>query len=126
MGTRSLTFVIDDNSKVMCLYRQFDSYPSGHGRELAEMLAGSVVVNGYSSSTPKKAYNGMGCLAASIVAKLKDGIGNIYLYPTDTEDAGQDYEYHIFENKVIVKRYDGEVMFEGDYNAFKEFCDGDE
>ena len=40
MGTRSLTFVYNDNKKpIINLYRQYDGYPSGHGAELAEFLA---------------------------------------------------------------------------------------
>ena len=44
MGTRSITVVYDEyNDKpVVCMYRQFDGYPSGHGRELAEILKDRV------------------------------------------------------------------------------------
>ena len=42
MGTRSLTFVKEQNgrkvSTYVCMYRQYDGYPSGHGLELAEFL----------------------------------------------------------------------------------------
>ena len=34
MGTRSLTYVYDDysvNTPIMCMYRQHDGYPTGHG-----------------------------------------------------------------------------------------------
>ena len=33
----------------------------------------------------------------------------------------QDYEYHVFENRVVVKNPD-QVMFSGTFNEFKEFC----
>jgi len=36
MGTRSLTYVYDNKEPLVCMYRQFDGYPSGHGKELAE------------------------------------------------------------------------------------------
>ena len=39
MGTRSLTYVYDDysvNTPIMCMYRQYDGYPTGHGAELSE------------------------------------------------------------------------------------------
>ena len=46
MGTRSLTFVYDENgAKILNMYRQMDGYPSGHGKELAEFLA--PIVMGY-------------------------------------------------------------------------------
>ena len=39
MGTRSLTYVYDDNNDpIICMYRQFDGYPTGHGSELADFL----------------------------------------------------------------------------------------
>lgn len=47
MGTRSLTFMSDECGDVLvCMYRQFDGYMSGHGVELAEFLAGFPIVNG--------------------------------------------------------------------------------
>jgi hypothetical protein len=38
MGTRSLTFVYEENKPVVNMYRQYDGYIEGHGRELAEFL----------------------------------------------------------------------------------------
>ena len=43
---------------------------------------------------------------------------------TDT-DCWQDYEYHVYEDKVVVKN-PTEVIFSGDWNAFEDFCMGDE
>lgn len=130
MGTRSLTFVYENENKtgkLMCLYRQMDGYPSGHGKDLADFLVGRVVVNGYNSNTPQKASNGMGCLAASLVAELKDDIGGFYLFPTNTRKAGQDYEYHIYPNteggvNVIVKCHK-KTVFKGDTDQFLLFCE---
>ena len=31
MGTRSLTYVYENEAPIICMYRQFDGYPSGHG-----------------------------------------------------------------------------------------------
>ena len=81
MGTRSITVVYDEyNDKpVVCMYRQFDGYPSGHGRELAEILKDRVIVNGFGLNEKTKVSNGMGCLAATIVASFKTEIGGFYL-----------------------------------------------
>ena len=50
MGTRSLTVFNDEDGKeIAVMYRQFDGYPSGHGTELAEFLAGKKMVNGFNS-----------------------------------------------------------------------------
>ena len=100
MGTRSLTFVYDSykakNGKlvhrpIINLYRQYDGYPSGHGAEIAEFLAPFKVGNGLGAGDNTNFANGMGCLAAQLVAKFKDGAGQFYLYPTDAVDCGQDY-----------------------------------
>jgi hypothetical protein len=130
MGTRSLTFVYDDNRKVLCMYRQFDGYPSGHGRELATFLNGFVdVVNGIRIGDTRKIANGMGCLGAQLVANFKlvpeNGVGGFYLYPTNSKDCGQEYEYHIYEDKVVVKETydDNKKIFTGTWAEFAEFCE---
>src|ERR1700678_2046311 len=79
MGTRSMTIVIDGNSEICRIYRQFDGYPEGHGLDLAK-LCNVKMVNGIGAD--KNVANGMGCLAAQIIAGLKEGAGNIYLEPT--------------------------------------------
>ena len=136
MGTRCLTFVYDDSSTddgsaeaIMCIYRQFDGYPSGHGHELAQFLNSKTLVNGYGEQNSMEA-NGMSCLAAQLVVQLKHGVGGIYIYaPMVGRDHWQDYEYHVYETKVIVKScatvYDSghyQVIFEGTWQEFAQFC----
>ena len=53
MGTRSLTYVFDGDQPILCLYRQYDGYVAGHGREVAEFLRGNQVVNGLSLNPGK-------------------------------------------------------------------------
>ena len=126
MGTRSLTFVYDGRKKVLCLYRQFDGYVSGHGKELSEFLMSGSLVNGIpAGKTNDRFFNGMGCLAAQLVANFKVGTGNFYLMATNTKDAWQDYEYHVYDKKVVVKESDGTVLFTGTWQAFSEFCDAE-
>jgi hypothetical protein len=124
MGTRSLTFVYDGDKPLINMYRQFDGYPSGHGAELAEFLNGFDIVNGYGEVKPKLA-NGMGCLAAQMIANFKQSVGGFYIHAVTDTDCWQDYEYHVFENRVVVKN-PTEVIFEGDYGSFVEFCNEDE
>ena len=128
MGTRSLTFVYDDYTEqqpIINMYRQYDGYPSGHGAELAEFLDGFTIVNGFGERRSKLA-NGMGCLAAQIVANFKTEVGNFYLYPISAKDCGQDYEYHVYKDKIVVKSYNGNQLFSGSWAEFKEFCASDE
>jgi len=120
MGTRSLTFIYEDSypgestPKLVNMYRQFDGYPTGHGAELAEFLL-------------KTEHNGMSCLAASMIAHFKQSIGGFYIYPTDSTDCGQEYEYHISENQAEIYEtsYDGsskKEIFNGSWTEFKEYC----
>lgn len=131
MGTRSLTYVYNDNNGIVpseplvCMYRQFDGYPTGHGAELAQFLNHGTLVNGL-RLTDKNVFNGMGCLAAQMIANFKQNPGNFYLYPTVLDqDCWQEYEYHVFEDKV--KIYEGyytnnKVIFDGTWKEFEKYC----
>ena len=120
MGTRSLTFVYDGDVPVINIYRQYDGYPSGHGHELAQFLDSKNLVNGFGEQNSFEA-NGMGCLAAQLIVQLKHGVGGIYIYPVSSTDCFQDYEYHVYEDKVIVKDPTA-VIFEGTWEEFAQFC----
>lgn len=121
MGTRSLTYVFEDKEPIVCMYRQFDGYPSGHGTELAEFLNVGTVVNGLGADS-KNVFNGMGCLAAQLVAKFKDGPGGFYLHaPVLGRDDWQEYEYHVYVDRVVVKDPEN-VIFEGTWADFGDFC----
>lgn len=106
MGTRSLTYIKDqyEDNNIICMYRQYDGYLTGHGKELAEFLQDFTVVNGYSIDTPARSANGVSCLAAQLVAHFKNGIGNIYLYPTNTSDVGEEFIYTIslINNQIYI------------------------
>ena len=132
MGTRSLIVFEDDNGNyIATIYRQYDGYPSGLGKDLYDIMNGMVVVNGFSSDTPKKAANGIGCLAAQAVAGLKDGIGNVYLKSSPNsfqdllqtiDDCWAEYTYiiSVHEGKPRVHLYDGHNLeFEG---TFEDMC----
>lgn len=132
MGTRSLTFVFesykDGDVPILCLYRQYDGYPSGHGAELAEFLKGKRLVNGMSGDT-SMVFNGMGCLAASLVANFKTAAGQFYIHaPIEGRDDCQDYEYHVYADKIrVVSCYgDKEVIFLGSWEDFSAFCSAEE
>lgn len=126
MGTRSLTFVYDSNDKpLVCMYRQFDGYPSGYGKELAEFLKPLKMVNGLGVDV-RNVANGAGCLAAQMVAHFKNGPGGIYLYaPEPGADHWQDFEYHVYasDEGIRVRVTDPNTqIFEGSVEAFLQFC----
>lgn len=124
MGTRSLTFVYDnDRQAVINMYRQFDGYLSGHGLELAEFLNSfDAVVNGIPVGDERKLANGMGCLAAQLIANFKTGVGGFYMYPVSEKDCGQEYEYHVYHDRITVLTGSGEHLFTGPWQQFLEFC----
>lgn len=75
MGTRSATLFIDGNQTVCHLYRQYDGYPAGHGVDLAR-ACDVTLCNGYvGEQTAAQWANGIACLAATAVSRLKTGIG---------------------------------------------------
>ena len=127
MGTRSLTFVYEDTGDgqepVMCMYRQYDGYPSGHGAELAEFLMPFELVNGYDDNAEvNKVANGMSCLAAQMIVNFKKSVGGFYLHaPVLGRDYSQEYEYHVYEDKVVIQN-PGEIIFSGTYKEFSTFC----
>jgi hypothetical protein len=146
MGTRSLTFVYDSykmnigklvHEPIINFYRQYDGYPTGHGAELAEFLTGGKMTNGLRFGDEGKFFNGMGDLAAQLVAHFKQEAGGFYLYPVTAKDCGQDYEYHIYnidgEFKIIVMDCGYNMfglttdetyaeIFNGSLSEFVEFC----
>lgn len=133
MGTRSLTKVIEvytnENgkqikNKLINMYRQYDGYPSGMGIDLAEFLEGGKLVNGISCNETQRVFNGAGCMAAQLVAEMKEGAGGIYLYPINATDCGQEYEYEIlvdgYTSDVILKCIEvGYIDKKGNYNRGK-------
>ena len=126
MGTRSLTYVYDDyniTTPIVCMYRQFDGYPSGHGAELAEFLNSfDAIVNGIRIGETRKVSNGMDCLAAQMIAFFKKDAGGFYLYPTIlNQDCGQDYEYHVWNDKVKITCH-GDVEFYGTWQELVTYC----
>lgn len=125
MGTRCLTFVHYGEDILINMYRQFDGYPSGHGRELADFLNGFEIVDGF-DEVREKIANGMGCLAAQLIAHFKQSVGGFYIEPVNSTDCGQDYEYHVYNGRVRVLDWNRNEMFNGTYQEFKGFCESDE
>lgn len=118
MGTRSLTYVYDgrdtkNTQALLCMYRQFDGYPSGAGQEIADFAKSFTIVNGFGpgqEDAVSTIANGAGCFAAQLVARFKKHVGGFYLRTTEQDpDYGQEYEYHLFVQEgvpVQIKCYD--------------------
>jgi len=97
MGTRCLTIVYDHGKPIVNLYRQYDGYPSGHGAELAEFLGQfAAITNGISMGESRKTANGMGCLAAQLVAHFKQSVGGFYIHSVEDKECGQAWLQHVW------------------------------
>jgi len=99
MATRALIVVYDDfnDREMVTIYKHWDGYPEapGLGATLAEFLANIRLVNGLPLGDKSSLANGMDCLAAQIVAFLKEEAGDVYLQATGTRDMGEEYVYHV-------------------------------
>ena len=103
MGTRSLTTFVETykdyksgkkvKNEIVTMYRQYDGYMGGHGKDLADFLAGGELVNGFGMDD-KVVFNGMGCLSAQVVAHFKDGAGGFYLQRAN-KNSGENYRYKV-------------------------------
>lgn len=115
MSTKSKTLFIEEGKVIANMYRHWDGYPTVHGEELARFLDGMRMVNGLSLN-PGHVANGMGCLAAQVVAHLKKEPGDIYLLAPDDKMWGVDYVYKVFDvdGEIHVHVDQGSVvLFEG-------------
>ena len=123
MGTRCLTFVYNDIKQlILNLYRQYDGYPEGHGKELGEFLKGLEITNGISKETKgKRTANGMSCLAAQLVAHFKNSVGGFYIHSIESKDCGQEYEYHVSDNSItVIKNCDDKIIYQGNWKNFSK------
>ena len=122
MGTRCLTFVYNDKQPILNLYRQYDGYPEGHGKELGEFLKGLEITNGISKETKgKRTANGMSCLAAQLVAHFKNSVGGFYIHSIESKDCGQEYEYHVSDNSItVIKNCDDKIIYQGNWKNFSK------
>ena len=88
MGTRSMTYMIDEfdgKTPIISQYRQYDGYiKGGQGQDLCNFLLNRGVTNGFSQKSVLTS-NGMDDMAAQYVCYLKSDpsniTGNVYLYP---------------------------------------------
>lgn len=136
MGTRCITQVQDHGRNIVEMYRQMDGYPDGHGEELASFLRGKRLINGIPMGRDvSMCFNGLGCLAASLVAHFKTGIGSFYLQEPAApgEDPSEYYVYTVYQDenqpgaiKLRVKAGD-KIVFDDYADAFTpEACREDE
>ena len=122
MGTHASTKVQTHDGIVVNMYRHYDGYYDGHGKELAEFLEPIRLVNGIGQDTTNIA-NGMDDLAAQIVAHFKQESGGFYLIGLDRDE---EYNYTIYEKDGTIRMkcaYNGKVRFDGTPTEFLNWKD---
>ena len=103
--------------KVMVsIYNHYDGYPEGLGVTLASYLDGKKIVNGLGIERDI-VFNGLGCLAASLIAELKDEPGNVYIEDPERKHGWIDYEYYVWgddHKDIWISIFsDGDCIFVG-------------
>ena len=82
------------NKTIVDIYHHWDGYPEGLGVKLASYLDGYHIVNGLGRDDDRL-FNGIGCMAASIIAHLKERPGDVYITDRDSH-AWIDYYYYVW------------------------------
>ena len=110
-----VSFSEEPNKTIVDIYHHWDGYPEGLGVTLASYLNGYHIVNGMGRENDNL-FNGIGCMAASIVAELKDGPGDVYIEPRESH-SWIDYHYYIwgdYYKDIWISIFDGdECIFVG-------------
>ena len=103
MATRASVIFKEKGEPVFAMYKHYDGYPDGLGAELKSIVSGGKLVNGLGSNrTLGSTFNGYGCMFATIIAKLKDEPGNVYICKiSDVGQQGEDYLYEMNEKGEV-------------------------
>jgi len=126
MGTRAtikiakreegVSFSEKPDKFMVSIYHHFDGYPEYLGVTLASYLDDKKITNGLGSDRDN-VFNGLGCMAASIIAELKEEAGNVYIEDPERPSGWIDYEYYIwgdYNKDIWISIFDGdECIFVG-------------
>ena len=121
-----------DNPILVNVFHHYDGYIEGVGHDLADFLLSKKIVNGITDFDNKdKIANGFSCLIAQYISNVKEGPGDVYIYPQYFKgDYNYDVVYNGCKNEIYIKvtHYD-KVLFEGspkELLEYKEEADEDE
>jgi len=126
MGTRAtikiarreegVSFSKKPEKHMVSIYHHFDGYPEYLGVTLANYLEDKKIVNGLGGDRDT-VFNGLGCMAASIIAELKEEAGNVYIEDPERPSGWIDYEYYVWGDNhkdIWISIFDGnECIFVG-------------
>lgn len=148
MGTRSITILMDGDTELAVLYRQYDGQPEGQGADISACFRGKRPTAGYLD--PKRDVNGAGDMAVQLIAYVKTETcrdwetgdhgpvnvgGNFYLKPAGTRDVDEEFTYtltfpdldncepadRVLQLKIVSSDYDGgnqKTVYSGPLDGF--------
>ncbi len=107
MGTRAITKIKTEGKNsptLLAIYTQFRGDFKEHGNNLKRFLEKITIVNGFGRETLNVA-NGVGCLAAQLIAHLKTKVGDHYIVSTDAEPEEFNYEISVEDGQIHLTGY---------------------
>ena len=128
MGTRAtisiarreegVSFSEFPDKAMVSIYHHYDGYPEWLGVKIANYLKNKKIVNGIGSKDNENyIFNGLGCMAASLIVELKDGPGNVYIEDPERKHGWIDYEYYVWgddHKDIWISIFsDGDCIFVG-------------
>ena len=131
MGTRAtVKFFEHYGPESVCIcsvYHQHNGDLAWVGYDLAYLLQNRKIINGFGLDMDMSQYaNGLGCLAAQYVAKVKTTIGGVYMTSPDNT---QNYDYRIepklVEDKQVLHitvHHFETLLFQGGVTDFLRAC----
>ena len=122
MGTRAtisiakreegVSFSEKPDKVLVSIYHHYDGYPEYLGVTLANYLEDKKIVNGLGGDRDAPVFNGLGCMAASIIKELKQEAGNVYIEDPNSPHGWLDYEYYIWGDAgkdIWISIFDGDL-----------------
>jgi hypothetical protein len=110
--TESLTIFRDGISELVTIYCKYDGYPSGYGRDLAEMVAASAA--------------DIGTLAVQVISRLNRELGGVRVLPCGSSVGWQGYlytvSYNIGRELFLHIEHGGTILFDGTTDDCLTFC----
>lgn len=89
-----------------CVSHYIDGKPNMVGLDLAIWLKDIEIIDGIGRERIEDGYaNGMGCLAAQYIAKVKNEVGNVYIRDVEHIER-HNYEVHIKYGRIRIKYND--------------------
>ena len=126
MSTKAILIIKENSNTLVTIYKHWDGYiKDGFGENIYNFLKDKKIVDSISNRDSEQ-FNGMGCLAASLIAHFKKGPGDVYIERNDLEDYGADYIYELnFEKNCLMFKcsdfFNLQIPSQDSENYFKNF-----